>query len=222
MNEDDEPGNVFSGVGMGIYGGAHEIITGITGVFTNPWRQAKADGFFGFIKGLGQGLLGAVVAPFAAVFRIGTSILTGLKNTATMFQTSKLATLRFRHPRIIEKNKPLTAYNEQLAEVMEIIERIKPKENYLLIFSADFMDERKEFEGKVSTIILTDRNVMVVTDGKELVMEEEYKDIVTMEVFTMDREMFVLLFNRDEKEKYILTENLQVCTETYKIINNII
>src|SRR5690242_1070841 len=82
-----------------ILGGVNEIAQGLAGIFVNPYRKAKEEGVTGFFKGVGTGLLGAVISPFTAVLKVGNSLVVGLKNTATFFSRGKLRTERFRHPR---------------------------------------------------------------------------------------------------------------------------
>lgn len=39
----------------------------MSGIFTNPVNEAKKGGFGGFVKGMGKGLVGAVVKPVVGV-----------------------------------------------------------------------------------------------------------------------------------------------------------
>ncbi len=43
------------------------FVDGFSGVFTKPFKGAKADGVEGFFKGLGKGAIGLVVRPTAGV-----------------------------------------------------------------------------------------------------------------------------------------------------------
>ena len=66
----------------GVKGVGSELIDGVTGIFTKPYKRAKEEGTAGFFKGLGSGLLGAVASPFAATLRLGNNVSTGIKNSA--------------------------------------------------------------------------------------------------------------------------------------------
>jgi hypothetical protein len=60
-------GGVASGIAQGgqnIAGGVYE---GLSGIFTMPGKGAKNAGVGGFVKGLGHGLVGAVVKPVVSV-----------------------------------------------------------------------------------------------------------------------------------------------------------
>ena len=82
------------------------VMKGVTGIVTNPYKEAKKGGaggappaptcrFYqprdicslgcpaGFMKGVGKGLLGAVVKPTAGVLDLATDLSTAIKATAT-------------------------------------------------------------------------------------------------------------------------------------------
>jgi vacuolar protein sorting-associated protein 13A/C len=95
-----KPENAFDGVYQGLKGGASELVEGVTGLFTKPFKRAKQEGAKGFFKGLGSGAVGLVASPFAATLRIGNNVSMGIKNSAVRIGKGKLPTYgRFRHPR---------------------------------------------------------------------------------------------------------------------------
>ena len=77
-----------------------ELVGGLTGIFTKPYKGAKKHGVKGFAKGLGSGLVGVVASPFAATLRLGNNISTGIKNSALRIGKGEIPSYgRFRHPR---------------------------------------------------------------------------------------------------------------------------
>jgi vacuolar protein sorting-associated protein 13A/C len=55
---------VVKGVGL-------EVYHGVSGVFTKPYEGAKQEGFKGFSKGVGKGVVGLVVTPVTLTLRAG-------------------------------------------------------------------------------------------------------------------------------------------------------
>ena len=111
------PEHAFDGIYQGLKGGATELFSGVTGIFTKPYRKAKEEGAKGFVKGLGAGLMGAVASPFAATLRLGNNISTGIKNSAIKIGRGKIPTYgRFRHPRYFNSKSVLEPYIEAFAE----------------------------------------------------------------------------------------------------------
>ncbi|CAM9617791.1 unnamed protein product, partial [Ectocarpus fasciculatus] len=74
------------GVGQGLVQGGKNIAggfaSGVSGVFTDPVRGAKKGGMGGFFKGVGKGLVGAVVKPVVGVTDSVISVAQGISNEA--------------------------------------------------------------------------------------------------------------------------------------------
>lgn len=110
----------------GLKGGVTEIASGLAGLFTKPYQQAKAEGAKGFIKGLGAGVLGAIASPFTALFRIGFSLASGIRGTAAWLGGRRIHKLgRFRHPRYFNVRNVLLVYNDDYSEAKLILSSIK-------------------------------------------------------------------------------------------------
>ena len=54
-------------------------VKGVTGIVMNPYKESKKDGARGFMRGMGKGLIGAVVKPTTGVLDLATDISTGIK-----------------------------------------------------------------------------------------------------------------------------------------------
>ncbi|KAG5176382.1 hypothetical protein JKP88DRAFT_265414 [Tribonema minus] len=75
-------GGVVDGLARGgenIAGGVYE---GVSGIFTTPIRGAKNAGVGGFLKGVGHGVLGAVVKPVVGLSDGVVSVLQGVSNSS--------------------------------------------------------------------------------------------------------------------------------------------
>jgi len=126
------PTNVASGVYRGVTGLGAELVTGVTGIFTQPYKGAKAGGVKGFAKGVGRGLVGAAVTPATGVLRAGESVSRGIAATANDFGDlgkSKLElldtkTVRVRYPRRIEQRGQIKIYNEDLAIINRLLKKM--------------------------------------------------------------------------------------------------
>ena len=48
-----KPEHAFDGIYQGLKGGTLEIVGGVTGIFTKPYKRARQEGATGFVKGVG-------------------------------------------------------------------------------------------------------------------------------------------------------------------------
>ena len=119
------PENVFSGIGQGVSGAGKEIYSGVTGIFTKPFKGAREGGTKGFLKGVGKGFLGAVTSPLTAVLRATTSITTGIKNTATWLGRGDIKQNgRARYPRYITSKQIMAVYTQEAAMAKLILNSV--------------------------------------------------------------------------------------------------
>jgi len=79
--EENEPENILSGIGQGIYGFGAEIGKSVYNLFTVPCNRAKNEGIGGFCRGLSKGLLGLILSPIAGVLKFVSSFSGGVKNS---------------------------------------------------------------------------------------------------------------------------------------------
>jgi len=59
------------------------INKGITGIVTQPIEGARKEGAVGALKGIGKGLIGAVLKPAIGTVDLVTQMAEGIKNTIT-------------------------------------------------------------------------------------------------------------------------------------------
>merc|ERR1711871_1325453 len=71
----------------GLIDGGDSIVSGVSsglsGLVTRPVEEAQKSGAKGFIKGMGLGILGAVVKPIMGVTDAVTGVATGIGNQVT-------------------------------------------------------------------------------------------------------------------------------------------
>lgn len=250
IDYNDEPNNVLSGVGIGVYSGVKEIGKGIAGIFINPYKGAKTKGAKGFFVGVGTGLMGAVVSPFAGALTIINNVSVGMKNTANMFNKGKISTERFRHPRHISRTKPLEPYDPNYAEVQEIMRRHLILKAQKLIFFYDFKSEENAYNKSLSTIIVSDKKIIVVYNAKDLIINIDFNNLYNTEVHnTKHNQIYLLVFFIRRRNKslfsnkknmlelnrqksiykdnnlikcYLATKDLEMCINAHMILQNLI
>ena len=214
--EDREPEHVIDGLFKGLKEGVVDLSKGIGGIFYKTYDGAKKQGVKGFFKGLGSGLVGAIVSPFTAGFRVANNIFVGLKNTANIFNP-KLKSERFRYPRTIEKSEGLKVYDEDRATVQAILDFLKEFSDHEIVHYKQFNYLSPGLENSLSSLILTNKCIMVVYQAKEIVFNLELNHIKSIEVHKEPNQTtFDLIFNlKDNSKKYIRTNDINICTEFY-------
>ena len=203
MEEEDEPTNIITGVGKGLYGGLKELASGITGIFTRPYKNYKKKKTVkSIITGIGSGLFGLIISPFAAVLKIINSIATGTKNTITTISGKKLlVTTRFRHPRVmVGGDEPIHCYETILAEAKELLWRIQKIETDYIFYAKYFVSGDKGFNNlirenihKMCMVIITDKFIFVIYNSSKVIFKLEIKKIQNCSVHFMENK-YILAF----------------------------
>ena len=204
MEEEDEPTNIITGLGKGIYGGLKELATGVTGIFTHPYKKYKKKKTVkSLLSGIGTGLFGLIVAPFAAVLKIIYSVTTGAKNTITTISGKKIiVSTRFRHPRVmLGGDEPIHCYEPNLAEAKELLWRILKFETDSIFYAKYFIsgDDQilKNQAHKMCMVIITDRYILVISNLSKVVFKLEIKKIHACSVHFLDNK-YILAFRLDD------------------------
>ena len=152
--EEEKPRGFFQGTLSGFKKGFGELASGVTGIVTKPIEQTKKGGATGFFKGLGSGLLGAVLSPINTVLTVGNEVTTGISNSE--FISNKKSLKRFRLPRTLYKYIPIMPYNEK--EEM------------------DRKQKRKELEGTNNVVISLSNESLYLENSTEIIMCPVLKD----------------------------------------------
>jgi len=144
-----------SALGRGIFGG-------VTGLVTAPIKGAQEGGAGGFIRGLGKGLVGAVVKPTAGVLDLATDLSSGVRNSTTVYADCPP---RRRMPRAptTDPMQPITPYDKEKAiacmalahhRADTLLHTMKPDDGSLVVWS----DKR--------VIFITDSNIESGPEGE--------------------------------------------------------
>ena len=120
---EDGPKGVIDGTVTGLKKGIGELSSGLTGVVTKPIEEAKKGGVFGFIKGVGSGILGVALSPVNTVLALGKNLTEGIANSEII--NSKKTLKRFREPRVLCKFLLIMPYGSK--EELESRKGIKYK-----------------------------------------------------------------------------------------------
>ena len=186
-----------------------------------PYKEAKKSGFGGLIQGIGAGLLGAAVSPVTAGLRIANNLIIGLKNTALIFNP-KLKTERFRYPRTIHKAIRLNSYDEDEALIRAILDYLKGYEDHEIIYFKQFKYINPGLQSSFSTLILTDKCVMIVYQATELVFKLSLDLINRVEVHKEpnNTNIDLIFYLNNNSRKYIRTNDMSLCVDFYLMFEN--
>ena len=207
IEEEDEPTNIITGIGKGIYGGIKEIANGLTGIFMYPYKKyQQKKTATSLIKAIGKGLLGLFVAPFAAIFKLVYSVAAGTKNTVNTIAGKKvLVSTRFRHPRVmLGGDEPIHRYDSTLAEAKEILFRLLDIETDSIYYAKYFISgdkglnvQIKEGVYKMCMAIITDDLILVIYNLVKVVFKLEIKKIKKCSVHFHENK-YILAFTLDD------------------------
>lgn len=110
------PKDVVDGIGMGVRSFYLNIGRGVTGIFTEPWKGAKQEGFKGFLYGSARGFSGLFAKPVAGTLDVASKVAEGMMSMAHMFEENRIEE-RIRPPRpIYGEAGTIKPYNQQDAE----------------------------------------------------------------------------------------------------------
>ena len=206
IEEEDEPTNIITGIGKGLYGGLKELAGGITGIFTHPFRKFKKKGTAkSLISGICSGLFGLVISPFSAVFKLIYSVSTGAKNTITTISGKQLlVSTRFRHPRVmLGGDEPIHCYETNLAEAKELLWRLLEIETDSIFYAKYFVSGDKGFNSiikdnihKMCMVIITDKFLFVIYNSSKVIFKLEIKKIHNCSVHLLENK-YILAFRLD-------------------------
>lgn len=109
----NKPRHAIYGVTAGGEAFASSVTSAMEGVFMKPIEGAESEGAFGFFKGVGKGLVGAVTKPVIGVFDLASNVSEGIRNTTTVFDNPERD--RIRLPRLVAADGVLRPYSSREA-----------------------------------------------------------------------------------------------------------
>ena len=202
-NEDDEPENLITGATKGIEGGYQELKEGVTGFFINPFQKAQKEGAVGFIEGLGTGIFGLAISPFAFALRLGGSLAMGTKNTFSTLYNKILKNKRFRFPRYIEETKPLKNYDADLSAAKEFLSKLIETENPIILYFASFICNNDGYKEKLAFLIVTNEIFLILSHKNEILLNISIKDLKEIKLY-YEEDNFKLIFEKKNRKKKML------------------
>ena len=173
VKEEEKPRGLLKGTISGFKKGFGELAHGVTGIVTKPIEQSKKSGVGGFFKGLGSGLLGAVLSPVNSVLTVSNEVTTGISNSELI--SNKKSLRRFRLPRTLYKYIPINPYNEE--------EEIKIRE------------ERKKKDGKDNAIVSLNNEFLCLENSTKIIGQYKLKEFSTL-IFT---DIMIKIFDKNLK-----------------------
>ena len=118
LDKAKKPKHLIDGMGKGIKSIGKGIFSGVTGVFSQPFKEVKKSGAKGIFKGIFKGISGLITKPIGALFDATSQTAEGFKKTFTYFD-DKANEKKQRIPRVFYSNmhyfKP---YKEIDAKIM--------------------------------------------------------------------------------------------------------
>ncbi|EJD47755.1 vacuolar protein sorting-associated protein vps13 [Auricularia subglabra TFB-10046 SS5] len=109
----NKPRHAIYGVTAGAEAFATSVRSGAEGLVLKPIEGAESGGAFGFFKGVGQGLVGAVTKPVVGVFDLASNVAEGIRNTTTVFDRPNRD--RVRYARLVPADGVLVPYSPREA-----------------------------------------------------------------------------------------------------------
>ena len=173
----NRPKHALYGVTSGGNAFATSMASGIGGLARHPLEGAEKEGAFGFVKGVGKGVLGLATKPAIGAFDLASNMAEGVRNTTTVFDSEGLD--RVRLTRFIGTDGIVRPYAQREALGQFWLKTLEDGK----FFNEDYI-AHLELEGKDMMIMLTYNRMMLVRSKK---LRVEW-DIKLSDVQTISKE----------------------------------
>jgi len=107
----NRPKHALYGVTAGANSFVSSLASGVGGLARKPLEGAEQEGFAGFFKGVGKGVLGLATKPAIGIFDLASNVSEGIRNTTTVFDGEGLD--RVRLTRFIPADGIVRPFNER-------------------------------------------------------------------------------------------------------------
>jgi hypothetical protein len=144
-----------------------------------------------------------------------------------MLTRSPLKTVRFRHPRVIKEGGLIREYDETYGEGKELLYKLVNESTNNILYCKDFKSGDKGFEKHISTVILTDKTLVVIYNMEKVIFKLSVKDITECFVHFVEK-MYIIGFRLREGENSTTRgfkfkeEESNVCCGLYDILNEMV
>lgn len=163
----NRPKHALYGVTSGGNAFATSVASGIGGLARHPLEGAEKEGAFGFVKGVGKGVLGLATKPAIGAFDLASNVAEGVRNTTTVFDAEGLD--RVRLTRFIGMDGIVRPYAQREALGQFWLKTCDDGK----YFNEDYI-AHLELEGKDMLVLLTYNRVLMIRSRK-LRMEWDVK-----------------------------------------------
>ena len=204
--------------------GFQELYNGFSGLLINPIESNIniEKNPIKFLKDLGMGLVGFAVSPVNFVLKIGNSLAVGTKNTFYYLYNKSIRNQRFRFPRYIKANSPLTIYDPDLSTAKELLYKLLKIVDPIIIYFSLFYCENKGYYGKIAYFLLTNELILILSHKYEIILNIDISEIQEIEL-KYNGNNFEFIFNFGEnKTKALLINKLSTvfACELYCVLEN--
>ena len=173
----NRPKHALYGVTSGGNAFATSMASGIGGLARHPLEGAEKEGAFGFVKGVGKGVLGLATKPAIGAFDLASNMAEGVRNTTTVFDSDGLD--RVRLTRFIGTDGIVRPYSQREALGQFWLKTLEDGK----FFNEDYI-AHLELEGKDMMVMLTYNRIMLLKSKK---LRVEW-DIKLSDVQTISKE----------------------------------
>ena len=170
----NRPKHALYGVTSGGNAFAASLASGIGGLARHPLQGAEQEGAFGFVKGVGKGVLGLATKPAIGAFDLASNVAEGVRNTTTVFDAEGLD--RVRLTRFIGMDGIIRPFSQREALGQFWLKTCNDGQ----YFNEDYI-AHLELEGKDRMVVLTYDRILLIR-MKKLQVEWDFKltDIQTI------------------------------------------
>ncbi len=171
----NRPKHALYGVTSGGNAFASSMASGIGGLARHPIQGAEKEGAFGFVKGVGKGVLGLATKPAIGAFDLASNLAEGVRNTTTVFDAEGLD--RVRLTRFIGMDGIVRPYSQREALGQFWLKTVEDGK----YFNEDYIAHMDLGAQKDMLIMLTYERIMLIR-AKKMRVEWEVKltDIQTI------------------------------------------
>lgn len=170
----NRPKHALYGVTAGANSLASSVLSGVGGLARKPLEGAEQEGFAGFFKGVGKGVIGFATKPAIGVFDLASNVSEGIRNTTTVFDADGLD--RVRLTRFIGTDGIVRPYNQREALGQFWLKQLDSGK----YFNEDYI-AHLELPGEDVVVMLTYSRILLIK-AKKLTSEWDVplKDIQTI------------------------------------------
>uniref|UniRef100_A0A6B2L635 Uncharacterized protein n=1 Tax=Arcella intermedia TaxID=1963864 RepID=A0A6B2L635_9EUKA len=205
------PPNVLYGLKQGCMELGRGVWSGISGLVTRPYYVMKEEGFVGFMKGVGQGLLGLPLKPIGGVIEFFRILFESLLNNMGRGYTVAKRVHEFKE--VAEKVKEILQ-KESISGDIDYQEKIlvinsenRFKSRYLVLTRTNVHLIKYEYSYGIKSIpvdsiaqIVLPKNILSKTDSSTIesetsvVLQFKSEDKDSLQLIVRDREKFLTPF----------------------------